>query len=263
MLKLVRSFFVILVLSLSPVVRMTSHQSKEKSNHDKPVDTHSEQYPAAINAYETLLRKHPQTIEALVSLASIHTHLAFSFHSPSDSAASRKLAKENYDAVLRIFAQGKGAGGGDEVGGEGATKREIAKSERIRQLARDRDLYVEMARLWSDDVSVERSLKAWQEARRIQVDQVLDSIEREFENDEDYDQEVERAERLVDARIRNNIGVLLYNKRSYASSRGHFEMAFETVGKEFAEKGAELDGGVTDAVLTGVTYNLACCYEKG
>lgn len=217
-----------------------------------------EQFPAAINAFETLLRKHPQTVEALVSLASIHTHLAFTFHSVSDSAQSRKAAKESYEQVLRIFAQGKG--GGEE---DGEAKKEIAKSERIRQLANDREMFVEMARLWSDEVGVERSLKAWQEARRIQVERQLDSLSNlDDMDDEAYQGELEKAERMVDARVRNNVGVLLFNKKSYEASMGHFELAFETVGKEFGEKGGELDGGETDAVLTMVTFNLACCYEK-
>ncbi|GAA5937370.1 uncharacterized protein JCM15063_002885 [Sporobolomyces koalae] len=231
----------------------------------------TEQYPEAINAFETLLRKHPHTVEALVSLASIHTHLAFSFHSISDSTASRKAAKEAYESVLRIFAQGKSINGSPATATAGDSTSQlqqqqgIAKSERIRQLAIDRDMYVEMARLWADEISVERSLKAWQEARRIQVEQGMDKVESERPeplDDEAYDAELERVERRVDARIRNNIAVLLYNKKNYQAATGHFELALGTVGQEFAEKGGELDGGETDATLTAVTYNLACCYEK-
>jgi len=168
--------------------------------------------------------------------------------------------------VLRIFAQGKGGGSsGDQDGGE--AKKEIAKSERIRQLANDREMFIEMARLWSDEVGVERSLKAWQEARRIQVETLLDElpgVNLDELDDEAYQGELEKVERMVDARVRNNIGVLLFNKKSWDASMGHFELAFETIGKEFGEKegGGELDGGETDAVLTMVTFNLACCYEK-
>lgn len=144
------------------------------------------------------------------------------------------------------------------------SQKEIAKSERIRQLANDRDMYIEMARLWSDENRVDRSLKAWQEARRIQVEQELEKVEDQslLDQDESYDVELEKAEKKVDPRVRNNIAVLLYNKKSYQSATGHFELALGTIGQEFAEKGGELDGGETDAVLTAVTYNLACCYEK-
>ncbi|GAA6062434.1 hypothetical protein JCM10212_003308 [Sporobolomyces blumeae] len=236
----------------------------------------TEQFPAAINAYETLLRKHPTTVEALVSLASIHTHLCFTFHSVSDSSASRKLAKESYEAVLRIFNKGRGnkgdqdstgrggGGGGGSAGDDLTTSLEISKSERIRQLARDGDMWIEMARLWSDEATVDRSLKAWQEARRIMVDKALDELDpAQVETDEQYEAEVERIERtVVDPRIRNNVGVLLYNKKSFQVAKDHLEMAFEAIGKRFAERGAELDGGDVDATLTTVTYNLACCYEK-
>ncbi|GAA5893159.1 uncharacterized protein JCM6883_007583 [Sporobolomyces salmoneus] len=257
---------------------MTEYQRAVEANPDMVIAhlgvgmcyIRTEQFPPAINAFETLIRKHPQTVEALVSLASIHTHLAFTFHSLSDSQASRKAAKEAYDSVLRIFAQGKsgvdsaavdtGGGGSGSMG----SQKEIAKSERIRQLANDRDMYIEMARLWSDENRVDRSLKAWQEARRIQVEQELEKVEDQslLDQDESYDVELEKAEKKVDPRVRNNIAVLLYNKKSYQSATGHFELALGTIGQEFAEKGGELDGGETDAVLTAVTYNLACCYEK-
>ncbi|GAA6004613.1 hypothetical protein JCM11491_002168 [Sporobolomyces phaffii] len=219
----------------------------------------TEQFPAAINACETLLRRHPNTVEALVALASIHAHLAFTFHAASDSLASRKAAKDAYDAVLRIFAQGK-AGGGGGGGSAAGTAKEIAKSERIRQLANDRDMYVEMARLWADERRVERSLQAWQEARRIEVERALDADA--DADDATYDAAVDQAERKVDARVRNNIAVLLYNQKQSDAATEHFELALGTVGHEFADKGGELDGGETDAVLTAVTYNLACCYEK-
>ncbi|GAA5832010.1 hypothetical protein JCM3766R1_003684 [Sporobolomyces carnicolor] len=229
----------------------------------------TEQLPAATHTLDSLLRRHPQTVEALVSLASIHTHLTFTFHGVSDSQSSRKLAKEAYDSVLRIFAQGKSgvdSAAVDAPSGSGAmsSQQEIAKSERIRQLANDRDMYIEMANLWADENSVDRSLKAWQEARRIQVEQELENVadQASLDNDETYDVELEKAEKKVDPRIRNNIAVLLYNKKSYQSATGHFELALGTVGQEFAEKGGDLDGGETDAILTAVTYNLACCYER-
>ncbi|GAA5955404.1 hypothetical protein JCM3765_006767 [Sporobolomyces pararoseus] len=213
----------------------------------------TEQFPAAINSYETLLRKHPQTIEALVSLASIHTYLTFTFHSLQDSLQSRKLAKENYDSVLRIFAQAK------TNQSEG-----LGKSERIKKLAQDEEMFIEMARLWQDDSKLDICYKSWQEVRKLQVDKLLPDESLEELDDESYEEELEKAERRVDARVRNNLGVLLYNKKNFKDATGHFELALGTIGKEFSEKpgGGELDGGPIDAVLTQVTFNLACCYEK-
>ncbi|GAA5918530.1 hypothetical protein JCM1841_003285 [Sporobolomyces salmonicolor] len=213
----------------------------------------TEQFPAAINAFETIVRKHPRCIEALVSLASIHTHLAFTFHSISDSSASRKAAKEAYEAVLRIFAAGKTEGG--------EADKAIAKSERIRVLAEDRDLFIEMARLWSDEVggSVERSLRAYQEAARIEADKALDLID---DDDESQEAAQDQAERSVDPKIRNNLGVLLFQKRAYAAAQEQFERAFERIGTELAERGGGLDGGELDAALTAVGYNLAVVYER-
>ncbi|GAA5974558.1 hypothetical protein JCM5350_001189 [Sporobolomyces pararoseus] len=217
----------------------------------------TEQFPAAINAYETLLRKHPQTIEALVSLASIHTYLTFTFHSLSDSSSSRKLAKENYDSVLRIISQSKNKSS-EGGGGIGLS----SKSERIKKLIRDEEMFTEMARLWQDDSKIETCHKFWQEVRKLKVDKLIESLSEDLD-DELYEEELEKAERKVDARVRNNLGVLLYNKKNFKDATGHFELALGTIGKQFSEQGnGELDGGETDAVLTQVTFNLACCYEK-
>ncbi|GAA6050033.1 hypothetical protein JCM3770_001925 [Rhodotorula araucariae] len=219
----------------------------------------SEQFPQAINAFETLLRKHGRCVEALVALASIQTHLAFTFHSVSDSAGARKAAKEAYEQVLRVFAAGKGTAAGEDLG--------IAKSERVRVLAADRDLYVEIARLWADDEpGVEKSLQAWLQAARIEQDAADERAEdagREPEDD------------AVDPRIRNNLGVLFYNRRNGTSSaaldpataghgkhliraQGEFELAAKKLAAQFD---GNFDGGETDAALTVVGFNLAAVRE--
>ncbi|GEM08555.1 pol II transcription elongation factor [Rhodotorula toruloides] len=234
-----------------------------------------EQYPQAIFAFDTVLRRHPKCIEALVSLAAIHTHLAFTFHAVSDAAGARKSAKEAYEQVLRVFATGKEAVGSGEGGGD----RGIAKSERVRVLAEDRDLFIEIAKLWSDEQSVERSLQAYQQAARIEADKAESDIEeREMKAEDDlyatqHSQE-EAGPDAVDPRIRNNIGVLLFNRRPLSSSSAangtnshllraqeQLEAALQKAGEMFGKAGGVLNGGELDAVLTTCTYNLSACYE--
>ncbi|GAA5985401.1 hypothetical protein JCM11641_000144 [Rhodosporidiobolus odoratus] len=240
----------------------------------------TEQFPHAINAYETLLRKSPKCVEALAALASIHTHLAFTFHSVSDSNTARKAAKEQYGAVLRVFATGTNAaagGGGDKA---------IAKSERIRVLAADRDLYVEVARLWSDEGTVERSLQAWEKAAQIEEDKAaeLEPLKKEEEQEEEGDDddddlfgdgEAKEASSNkppkkdpVDPRIRNNLGVQHFNRRALNIQGEHlhlaaeqFERALIGVSQRAGEEGATQDEVETDAQLTVVSYNLAAAYE--
>lgn len=234
-----------------------------------------DQHPQAIFAFETVLRRHPKCIEALVCLASIHTHLAFTFHAVSDASGARKSAKEAYEQVLRVFATGKEAVGSGEGGGD----RGIAKSERVRVLAEDRDLFIEIAKLWSDELSVERSLQAYQQAARIEADKAeAEREERELKAEDDLYATQQLQEDVgpdaVDPRIRNNIGVLLFNRRPLSSSSAangsnshliraqeQFEAALEKAGEMFAKAGGVLNGGELDAVMTTVSYNLAACYE--
>ncbi|BGP38925.1 protein required for normal CLN1 and CLN2 G1 cyclin expression [Rhodotorula kratochvilovae] len=227
----------------------------------------TEQFPQALHAFETLLRRHPRCVEALVAQASIQAHLAFTFHSVGDSAGARRAAKDAYEQVLRVFAQGKG---GDNLG--------VAKSERVRVLAADRDLYVEIARLWADEEpSVEKSLQAWLQAARIEQDAADDRAE-----DAGQDPTADGGEDAVDPRIRNNLGVLFYNRRNGTSTaaldpaaaagagagagpgkhlvraQGEFELAAKKLGAQFD---GSFDGGETDAALTVVGFNLAAVRE--
>ncbi|GAA6001271.1 uncharacterized protein JCM10292_006986 [Rhodotorula paludigena] len=224
-----------------------------------------EQFPQAIFAFETLLRRAPKCVEALVSLAAIHTHLAFTFHSVADAQGARKAAKDAYEQVLRIFAQGKGAGtGGDGAGDDvAADPLGVAKSERVRALADDRDLYVEIARLWADqEPGVERSLTAWQHAARIEAERADDAAAAS-----DGGEAREDKKDAVDPRVRNNIAVCLFNRRgagdaasaaSLQRAEGEFELAISRVAGDFD---GTLDGGETDALMTTVAFNLAACRE--
>lgn len=194
-----------------------------------------EDYPAAVNTYETILRRNGRCIEALVSLAAIHTALAFSYRGVTDSAVERKKAKDLYDQVLRIFATGKeGQGPGKQV------NKFIAKSERVREIARDPQMFIEIARLWADDSNMERSLRAYQEAERIM--------------------EEETDAGSPNAPLLNNIGVLLFQKGDYAGAQASFEEALTEVGNKIAEAGGNVSEE-NDAVLIPCTYNRGVTLE--
>ncbi|GAA5839447.1 hypothetical protein JCM11251_002729 [Rhodosporidiobolus azoricus] len=257
---------------------LLSYQEAVKANPDDVMGglgvggcfVRTDQFPHAINAYETLLRRHPKCVEALAALASIHTHLAFTFHSVSDSLTARKAAKDHYSSVLRIFSAGKGGveGGGD-LG--------VAKSERVRVLAADRDLWVECARLWGDEEKGERSRGAWERAKGVEEEKAAELYpDEEDEEDEVLEGETQDGERKktkkdrpdpVDPRIRNNLGVLHYNQRPLShigadqphllAAEAQFELALTSIGQKAA---AGLDTE-TDAALTAVTFNIACAYE--
>lgn len=195
-------------------------------------------FPAATNIFETILRRQPRCIEALVSLASIHTHLAFTYHSVADSSAERKKAKELYDQVMRLFATGKDPSDVD---------RAISQSVRTREISHDADLFVEIAKLWSDENNLDRSLQAYRQSAQIHREPTVDDAGRERDG-------------TVPAPVLNNIGVLEYHKADFAGAQERFEAALGEVGQA-----VELAGGILsdelDAVLTAVTYNLGVVYE--
>ncbi|KAL8290248.1 hypothetical protein RQP46_003187 [Phenoliferia psychrophenolica] len=193
-------------------------------------------FPAATNIYETILRKQPRCIEALVSLAAIHTHLAFTYHSIVDSNAERKKARELYDQVLRLFA----AGSKDPTDAD----RAVAQSARTREIAQDSALFVEIAKLWSDEPSLDRSLQAYRKSAQIRRDDV-------DANDE---------EGSVPAPVLNNVGVLEYHKGDFVGAQARFEAALSEVGHELKAANGVLSDPI-DAVLTAVTYNLGVVYE--
>ncbi|KPV77301.1 uncharacterized protein RHOBADRAFT_51178 [Rhodotorula graminis WP1] len=257
-----------------------------------------EQFPQALHTFETLLRRHPRCVEALVALASIHAHLAFTFHSVSDAQGARKSAKQAYEQVLRVFAAGKDKGSAAAASALTGEDLSVAKSERVRALAADRDLYVEIARLWADEEpSVEKSLQAWLQAARIEQDRADDAAEDaaaaraaaaaaaaggDGEGAGEVKAKVEEGdgEDAVDPRIRNNIGVLFFNRRNGTSSaaldpssssggaghgQAHLVRAQTELEFAAAKLGAQVqgtfDGGETDAQVTCVGFNLAAVRE--
>lgn len=206
--------------------------------------------------YETILRRHPRCIEALVSLASIHTHLAFTYHSVADSVAERKKAKELYDQVLRLFSAD--ATNGNGVGAGAGPGKLVAKSERVRQVARDEEMFVEIARLWGDEQGLDRSLRAYQEASRIVEDIVTDfAADEESQADSQSPEDVAayKKARINRARLLNNMGVLEFNKGQLVEAQNQFELALTLVGEEIARPGSTGLDEELDAVLTPCTFN--------
>ncbi|GAA5882098.1 hypothetical protein JCM3774_001508, partial [Rhodotorula dairenensis] len=265
---------------------LASYQRATEANPDLTVahlgvagvEIRLDQFPNAIFALEGLIRKQPKCVEALAALAAIQTNLAFQFHAVSDSNGARKSAKESYDAVLRIFKQGKD----DSSASGGAGDRLIAKSERVRSLADDRDLYLEIARLWSDEQNVDRSLNAYLRAAEIEQDKGNEA-DADADQDDLYAPEAvaQKPEKdHVDPRIRNNLGVLYYNRRPHAavssgSGQGQQNADLYRAQDEFERALGHLAAGLdpdsrtscgfdpaeTDAAMTAGSFNLAACYE--
>lgn len=250
------------------------------------VEIRLDNLPQAIFALEGLLRRQPKCVEALAALAAIQTNLAFQFHAVSDSNGARKVAKESYEALLRVFKQGKEAATGGEGAAVGGGDRLIAKSESVRTLAEDRDLYLEIARLWSDEPNVERSLNAYIRAAEIETDKGNDAEDEDDERAKAKEEEEDKDDLYampkpekdhVDPRIRNNLGVLFFNRRPHqhqhqsASVQADLYRAQEEFERALGKLGAGIDPAdrsscgfdptETDAVMTATSFNLAACYE--
>lgn len=192
------------------------------------------EWPAAENAYDTILRRYPRCIEALVSLASIQAHIGFTTRAINDSVKARKRAKELYDQVLRLFATGKeGQGAGKQV------NRFVAKSARVREIAQDPDMYIEIGRLWADESNLERSLRAYLEADRILHE--------------------EKESATPNAALLNNIGVLQFQKGRYADAKGCFEDALNDIVGRIPETG--IVPWEDDIVFTPTLFNQAVTLE--
>lgn len=110
-------------------------------------------------------------------------------------------------------------------------------NERTKDLSNDPELFIEIAKLWSDEPDSEKSFRAYLESSRI------------------YSQELSSD---VPARLSNNIAVLDYLKGDYSSARERFQGA-ATIGAK------AVVGGVVkvedDAVLTAVSFNLGVVAE--
>lgn len=200
----------------------------------------AEDFPAAANEFETILRSNPNVIEALVSLASIHTHGYFTSHPDAGEATAgdRRIAKENYDRVLRLFSSNSAA----VASGSGSRSRH-GQSERIAEQERDWQLFVEIAQLCASEPSLDAPLKAYGDAYKVFVES----------------EEPTESGKNISSLLLNNIGVLEYHKGFFESAKDRFLGALEEMSKKVA-RGFEPDL-VHDAVVTGLMYNFGVVHE--
>lgn len=204
----------------------------------------SDSWPAVINSYENILRRHPRCVEALCAIASVHAHLAFTDPSAIDSMAERKKAKEAFEQVLRLFASGKEAAEGVQ---DHVVNKYIAKSERVRELAKDEQMFIEIARVWDDDpVGGERCLRAYREAMRVIEGLVGDNTD---------DSSPANLPKLL-----NNIGVLEYHRNDPVAAQTSIEEALLKVGENINKNGGHVSEQ-DDAVLSVCTYNRGVVLE--
>lgn len=148
----------------------------------------------------------------------------------ADSKVEQKQAKELYDQVLRLFASEKDTS--TEVIGEPKLK-----SLRISEIAHDPEMYLEIAKLYSDEANLDRSLKCYKEAAKITS---------------------EELQLPVSPKVLNNIGVLEYMRGNLLGAQDRFEEAATEAGNLMTKEGGASDQ--LDAIITAVTFNLGVVY---
>lgn len=147
-----------------------------------------------------------------------------------------------------MFASGKEGGSGK---GE-AVNRHVAKSERVRMVAGDAEMFVEIARLWDDEGAGERSLTAYLEAARIKE---------EDGEDEEMDGEGQQGQGQPSAQLLNNIGVLQFQQGHLESALASFERALTEIGTIIAKRDGVV-GEKEEAVLVPCTFNRGVVLES-
>lgn len=188
------------------------------------------------------LGKHPNCIEALVALASIHTHVAFTSPSSADSTKERKLAKELYERALRLLSTtAKDPENPSNIGSS-----EQTASPRYAAIAQDAQFYLELARLFEDEHDISRSLGFLKQAERIYKDDGATG---------DVSMDGEEGTGLVPHALSNNIAVLEFHRGSLTESVNGFENTLTEIAK------AQGTRGEGEEVLLALTYNLGCVYE--
>ena len=239
------------------------------------VHTRRQDYPAAINAYEKLLRKQPRCIEAMVSLASLHARAALQAGSATttagapDASSDKSKARELFDQVATLFQA-------PEQDGKGRAKDPLAErfyldptGSRVQQVATDPDLYVEIARLWTGEES-SKSLSAYRQSLQVRLDKLgpdegddaeVNGESVDLANNEDDG--VVRYPRDFPPQLLCNIGALEFTRKEYVSAYNRFEHAMKLDAQrqqDAAAKGTSTAEG--DAVLMTVTYNLGIVMEE-
>lgn len=168
---------------------------------------HADELSAAIHALDKLVQR-GSGIEASAFLASLR---AFSRRglSAADAAADQAKAKEMFEKVVRMVEGGAGEGPGGVAG--------------------DRDMYVEIARLWQKD-NVEKAAKAWAQAAKLSA--------------------------APDARLLNNVAVMRHIEGDLMTAKSGYEEAAMIAGSS-----GGVGEGDADDVVTTILYNLGRVHE--
>lgn len=184
----------------------------------------------AINMFENVLRKQPSCIEALTNLAALRTHLAFNSSSSNDAMTERTKAKELHEQITRLFST--------------RVKNPLLKSDdegimppRIREVASDPDLYVEIARL-STDTDINRAMKAYRQSLTVRED----------------------LGNPIPAMLLNNIGVLEWKNGLLAEAQEKIESALASAAS--AVVGDETEREINERTAVCMLFNLGVICEQ-
>ncbi|CAE6443591.1 unnamed protein product [Rhizoctonia solani] len=161
---------------------------------------HADELSAAIHVLDKLVQRNVG-IEASAFLASLRA-LPRRALSAADAATEQAKAREIFDKVLRMVENGAGSGTGG--------------------VASDRDMYIEIARLWQKD-NIDKAMKAL-----IQAVKLAGS---------------------PDARLINNVAVMRHMEGDLTAAKAGYEEA------------AMIGGGDSGDVVTTVLYNLGRLHE--
>ncbi|KAF8709624.1 Tetratricopeptide repeat, partial [Rhizoctonia solani] len=161
---------------------------------------HIDELSAAIHDLDKLVQRNAG-IEASAFLASLRAFPRPAL-SAADAATEQAKAKEIFDKVVRMIDNGAGSGTGG--------------------VASDRDMYIEIARLWQKD-NADKATKALIQAVKLAG--------------------------IPDARLINNVAVMRHMEGDLVAAKSGYEEA------------AMVGGGDSDDVVTTVLYNLGRLHE--
>jgi RNA polymerase-associated protein CTR9 len=172
---------------------------------------------AAIHALDVLLQKigsGPRSLEASVMLASLRSHPRPGVSS-SETASERRKARDLYDKVQHSLAS--------------SLKTGPSQSNTI--IARDTEMYVEIARLWQGE-SLEKVTKA-----------TLDALKTR--------ETIDEKPGMMDSKLFNNLGALKHLEGNFNEAMSLYERALTIAISQQGKEGME----------TSILYNLARVYE--
>jgi RNA polymerase-associated protein CTR9 len=237
-------------------------------------------FTSAVNTFENVLRKQPRNIEAMAALASVHARNALSAAPgagtasaaaavTADANSDRSKARELFDQVVRLFQGTK-----DLKDGLGDRYYLDPVGPRIQQVARDPDLYVEVARLWTGDDNG-KTLSAYRQSLQCRKDNhhqhLGDTGENGHgeagENGVNGDKHSDLP-RDLPPQLLCNIGSMEFERGELEAAQQRFEEAItldverqQQQGQGQQANGAGAGAAEGDAVLMTVMYNLGIAME--